>query len=74
MVASRGTDSVNVPLARYAFQRATARSKCSGEGPRGREVASSSAVKSGGVTSDTNQGMDFGLRHQIRLYYETSRK
>ena len=66
MDASRGTDNVNVPSARYAFQRATARSKCSGPGPEGRDVASSSAVKSGGVTSDTNQGTDLGLHDQIR--------
>lgn len=63
MVESRGIESVNVPLARYEFQRATARSKCSGEGPVGRDAASSSAAKSDGVTSDTNQGMDFGLGH-----------
>lgn len=66
MFASRGTDNANVPSARYLFQRATARFKCSGPGPAGRDVVSSSAAKSGGVTSDTNQGMDLGLRDQIR--------
>ena len=66
MVASRGADNANVPSERYAFQRAMARFKFSGLGPEGRDVASSSAAKSGGVTSDTNQGMDLGLHDQIR--------
>jgi hypothetical protein len=65
MVASRGTDNAKVPSARYEFQRAMARSKCSVSGPEGRDVASSSAAKSGGVTSDTNQGTDLGLHDQI---------
>jgi hypothetical protein len=66
MVASRGTDKENVPLARYEFQRVMARSRSSGAGPPGSVVTSSSAAKSSGVTSDTNQGIDFGLRDQIR--------
>lgn len=75
MVASRGADNANVPSARYAFQRAMARSKCPGPGPEGRDLTSSSAAKSGGVTSDTNQGMDLGLRDRIRVcYVATSRR
>ena len=68
IAASRGTDSENVPFARYVFQRAIVRSKFffSGTGPRGGDEAPRSAAKSGGVTSDTNHGIDFGLDSQIR--------
>ena len=62
MGVSRATDRTNVPFARYPFQRAMVRSRCSGAGPRGRAEESRSAAKSGGVTSDTNHGIDFGLQ------------
>lgn len=63
---SCGTDSVKAPEARCPFQRVTisVRSVWSADDGGKKEAersASNVAAKSGGVTSETNHGIDFGL-------------